>query len=296
MINKHAKLVSCKIFVGIHSKAVIDMNETYSDQINRELALDPQQSFIIQAPAGSGKTELLTQRFLSLLITVSKPEEIVAITFTRKAAAEMRHRIIKALSHAELNRNTNLTELPTHQQTTFQLATRALQHDHENAWHILQNPNRLRIFTIDSLASRISSQMPVLAGLGGTPELCENAERYYQQAVIALLQLFNECGQSHEKNESKKLTIPTKWQQGLNQLLLHMDNRISQVETLLIDMLKSREQWLPYLIHWQLEQSESAESTDQKKLRAHLEQSLTQLIHEQLNYVSMNLPVLGSQN
>ena len=51
----------------------------------RSQTLDISQSFLVQAPAGSGKTELLTRRLLKLLANVNDPEEILAITFTTNA-------------------------------------------------------------------------------------------------------------------------------------------------------------------------------------------------------------------
>lgn len=124
-------------------------NQKPADQQQRDEALDLKQSFIVQAPAGSGKTQLLVQRYLKLLTQVKKPEEIVALTFTRKAAAEIRARICNAV--------------PT------------------------INPSRLRIMTIDALCSSLTRQMPLLSRFGALPNIMENAAAYYSQAVRSLL-------------------------------------------------------------------------------------------------------------
>ena len=111
-----------------------------SDREAREAALDPRRSFIVQAPAGSGKTELLVRRYSALLKTVQKPEEIVAITFTIKAAAEMRARVLQNLPNAG------------------------------------EIGHRLRIQTIDAFCASLTRQMPVTSRFGAQPSLPTAAE------------------------------------------------------------------------------------------------------------------------
>ncbi len=75
----------------------MSINNQYPiDYSVRQEALGP-GSFILEAPAGSGKTSILIKRFLTLLLAVDKPTEIIALTFTNKAAMEMRKRIVEAL-------------------------------------------------------------------------------------------------------------------------------------------------------------------------------------------------------
>ncbi|HCS29331.1 MAG TPA: hypothetical protein DIW43_17875, partial [Spongiibacteraceae bacterium] len=77
------------------------MSERIPDQAARDAAIDPQHSVLVRAPAGSGKTGVLLLRYLNCLLSVDEPEAVVAITFTRKAAAEIRERILHALSVQE---------------------------------------------------------------------------------------------------------------------------------------------------------------------------------------------------
>ena len=198
------------------------------DSAERAAALDPYRSFIVQAPAGSGKTELLTQRYLRLLAQVEQPEQIVAITFTRKAAAEMRQRVLAALAQ-------NLEQHPSapHQQTTWELAQAVRVQDSQQAWQLAQNPNRLRIQTFDSLAAELTRQLPVLSELGAQPQVTEQALPLYQQAARATL---------------SELTDPA-FGPHLTVVLAHLDNQLGQLESLLCNMLQRREQWLTSLLH-----------------------------------------------
>ena len=195
------------------------------DQEQRRLAIDPGRSFIVQAPAGSGKTELLIQRYLRLLTVVEKPEVIVAITFTRKAAGEMLDRILSALREAL---NGQRPESP-HERLTFDLATLALARDNKCRWDLLASPGRLRVQTIDSLCIAIVGQMPWLARLGSMPRIEEEPQPLYEEAARRTVLMVEETGPFLEPLET---------------LLLHLDNNAMRVQQLLAAMLATRDQWI----------------------------------------------------
>ena len=135
-----------------------------------------------QVPA---RPNLLIQRYLTLLATVQHPESIVAVTFTRKAAGEMRHRVVDALQKAMKDSAPE----KEHERQTWELCRRVLARDHELGWRLISHPSRLRIQTIDSLCGMLVGQMPWLSrmGAGASPE--EKAEYLYREAARMTIEL-----------------------------------------------------------------------------------------------------------
>jgi ATP-dependent exoDNAse (exonuclease V) beta subunit len=193
-----------------------------ADVAARERALEPGRSCLVQAPAGSGKTELLIQRFLALLARVERPEEIVAMTFTRKAAGEMRERIVAALDAALAG---TATDSP-HAQRTRELALAALDADRRHGWHLVAHPARLAVVTIDAFAAGLARQAPLATGMGGTPRFEELAAPRYLAAARAALEAAPAANAA--------------WRR----LLAHADNDAAGAITLIADLLSKREQWI----------------------------------------------------
>jgi ATP-dependent exoDNAse (exonuclease V) beta subunit len=198
-------------------------NLMQDDEANRRRALDL-SSFIVEAPAGAGKTELLTQRFLRLLATVDEPEEVIAITFTRKAAGEMRERIQDSLNAAHSGK------LPdaAHKRITFDLACEALARSAERGWQLATTPGRLRLTTIDALCASLARQMPLLSRFGTQPGLAEDAWPYYRDAARRALDHL-EDEDAHAEDVATALS--------------YLDNDVTRLVNLLAEMLARREQW-----------------------------------------------------
>jgi ATP-dependent exoDNAse (exonuclease V) beta subunit len=225
-----------------------------ADREQRRSALSPDRSFIVQAPAGSGKTELLIQRYLRLLAIVDAPEEIIAITFTRKAAGEMRNRILEALEASH-----DPEPEKEHERLTWSLARDALDRDREQGWELERNPGRFRIQTIDSLCAALTRQMPLLSGLGGQPGITEDAQALYLEAARATVRGVEEGEQ---------------WSAAVGDLLRHLDNQTNRVEEMVATMLARRDQWLRHVA------GADPSRLQREALEAALERIVREFLHE----------------
>ena len=207
---------------------MLNKSPDLKDSDSRQRALVPDRSFIVQAPAGSGKTELLIQRYLRLLSCVDFPEEIVAITFTRKAAAEMQGRIMYALENACID------QVPKEDSTivTDKLARRVYAQDKKCGWQLQNNPGRLRIQTIDALCAYLTRQMPFLSHFGAQPETLEDASELFQEAAARTL---------------AELESGEAWSTAIATLLSHLDNDIPKARDMIASLLARRDQWLRHV-------------------------------------------------
>ena len=199
---------------------------TDDDAVARERALSIDHSILLEAPAGSGKTTVLTQRLLALLADVDEPEQVLAITFTRKAAAEMRVRVLAALA-GQID--------PGHPQAALMatLAARVHARSAQRGWQLDAHASRLRILTIDAFNFSLAAQRPLLAGAGPGLVIADRpAELYLRAARRALLD-----------GEAERELRPD-----LDVLFERLDNQWQRVESLLADMLARRAHWLPHVL------------------------------------------------
>ena len=219
-------------------------------------ALDPSTSFIVQAPAGSGKTELLTRRVLTLLAGVDEPEQILAITFTRKAASEMRQRVIETLERAA----TNQTPANAYEAEGLELAVKVLERDSQKDWQLIRNPQRLNLRTIDALATQLAHRLPVTSQLGAPTGVIEDARSLYMDVASRFIS---------EHIDAMDL------------VLLQLGNKLERAQDLLANLLANRDQWKRHVY---------AAGGRHEELRTLLEGMLRELIESRMANLCATVP------
>jgi ATP-dependent helicase/nuclease subunit A len=202
-----------------------DADLDLADAQARERALDVNTSFIVQAPAGSGKTTVLTQRYLKLLATVEQPEQVLAITFTRKAAGEMRERVQQALAGA-------ITVKSPADALTLELATATRAHAARLGWGIDESAARLRIQTIDSFNGYLANSLPVTSQNGFGRGIADDPADLY---LLAAREAMRDAEADPQRSGD------------LERILRRLDDNWARLERLIAGMLPRRAEWLPNL-------------------------------------------------
>lgn len=145
-------------------------------------ACDPARSVVVEACAGSGKTWLLVARLVRLLLAGAAPHEILAITFTRKAAEEMRERLLEVLSQLASG---------TDEAVLAQLEMRGLDADAARAAlprarllhaQVLASPGRMAIDTFHGWFGTLLRGAPLSSGIVPGASLREDALRMKREA------------------------------------------------------------------------------------------------------------------
>jgi ATP-dependent exoDNAse (exonuclease V) beta subunit len=202
------------------------MSKEPADTQTRIRALSPAESFHVESPAGAGKTSLLTARFIRLLSVVDHPHEILALTFTNKAANEMRERIGFLLRQAEKGASGDapwVNSLLPHAQEALKRHARHI--------NLLKSPDGLRIMTFHSFCLLLIRQSPweaqvpfdaVVARDEDQGDLLTEAVRNTQQQIFAL-------------------PPDDPLRQALKQRLLHMNNNWPALEAELRQLIARRD-------------------------------------------------------
>lgn len=151
--------------------------------------VNPQRSATVQASAGSGKTWLLVSRLLRLLLAGVPPSEILALTFTRKAAGEMQARLRERLHFMATCSASELTVAL--QEIGLADTAENRQQARDTFERLLRDPFPLRTSTFHSFCQDILQQFAFEAGLPSGFGLLEDETEVQAIAWQHLLQEFN---------------------------------------------------------------------------------------------------------
>ena len=247
-----------------------------SDAEAREAALDIQRSWIVEAPAGSGKTGLLIQRYLCLLAhaEISNPDEVLVLTFTRKADGELRTRVLEQLT-AALERHPLPPDAKAFEHETRAFADAVLLRDRARGWRLLETPSQLNIRTIDSFCAELAGSMPLLSNNGRLKPI-DDAFPLYAEAAERTVKQFG--GPDQALN------------QALRTLILLRDAQVSDCLRLVSDMLAQREQWSELI---PLNNPDLTDQLLEERVRPRLERTLRRIVE---NGLARAVDALGLDN
>lgn len=160
------------------------------------VACDPSRSVLVEACAGSGKTWLLVARMLRLLLAGAAPGELLAITFTRKAAQEMRERLLALLRELALAEDDIVQQRLIERGVSAADAVTLLPTARGLYQRVLTSPQGLSLDTFHSWFARILQIAPLASGVPHGYALEDNTSALRDQAWLRFMQSLNQAANS----------------------------------------------------------------------------------------------------
>ena len=154
-----------------------------SEAFNYPLACNPQKSVIVSACAGSGKTWLLVARMIRLLLAGAQPQEILALTFTRKAAQEMRDRLYGLLQEFSVVDDSTLIDELEKRGLTNAEAHDLLPKARALYLKVLASPQAIVIDTFHGWFGRLLGAAPISAEVQPGFNLREDSKRLQEECM-----------------------------------------------------------------------------------------------------------------
>ncbi|KRB92897.1 UvrD-helicase domain-containing protein [Noviherbaspirillum sp. Root189] len=182
----------------LHSPRAYEANGEAVDAASfTRIACDPTRSVVVEACAGSGKTWLLVARMLRLLLAGAQPAELLAITFTRKAAQEMRERLMQLLHDLALRSEADVTVLLVERGVPQHEAPRLLPVARGLYERVLSSPQSLSIDTFHSWFARLVQIAPLSSGVPHGYSLTESTGELLREAYGRFMQSLNDDDNQH---------------------------------------------------------------------------------------------------